>query len=83
VVLGGDDRSSSLAASMPHSMFIAIVSHIPELKTELDVLGSGCSADLIEHKVDAILIQVCMASDLLASHVPSSVARNPPDGVGE
>jgi hypothetical protein len=59
------------------------MSHFAELKTELEVLGSGHRTDSIEDKVDALWIQVRMASYSLASHVPSSVARNPPDGVGE
>jgi hypothetical protein len=66
-----------------HSALVAVVSHFLELKTELEVLRFGRSADLIEDKVDAMWIRVRAASNSLASHVPSSVARNPPDGVGE
>jgi hypothetical protein len=65
------------------SMLVAAVSHFPKLKTELEVLGSGRSADLIEDEADALWIQVHMASDSLVLHVPSSVARNPPDSTGE
>jgi hypothetical protein len=48
-------------------MLVAIVSHFLEPETKLEVLGSGRSA----------------ASDSLVLHVPSSVARNPPNGAGE
>jgi hypothetical protein len=46
-----------------HSALVAIVSHFLELKTELEVLGSGRSADLIKNETDALWIQVCVASD--------------------
>jgi hypothetical protein len=65
-----------------HSTLVAVVLHFPELETELEVLGSGCSVDLIEDEVDALWTRVRTASDSLGSHVPSFVARNPPDGVG-
>jgi hypothetical protein len=66
-----------------HSVLVAIVSHFLELKTELEVLGSSRSADLIKNETDALWIQVRVASDSLASHVPSSVARNPLDDARE
>jgi hypothetical protein len=66
-----------------HSALVAIVSHFPKLKTELEVLRSERSIVLIEDEADALWIQVCAASDLLASHIPSSVARNHPDTMGE
>jgi hypothetical protein len=65
------------------SMLFAAVSHFLELKTELEVLGSGRNVDLTEDEVDALWTRVCMALDLLALYVPSSVARNPPNGVKE
>jgi hypothetical protein len=65
------------------SMLVAAVSHFLELKTELEVLGSGRNVDLTEDEVDALWTRVCMALDLLALYVPSSVARNPPNGVKE
>jgi hypothetical protein len=61
---------------------VAIVSHFPELKTELEVLRSRRNTDLTEDEADALWIRVRWASDSLVSHVPSSVARNPPDDVG-
>jgi hypothetical protein len=64
-------------------MLVAAVSHFPELKTEIEVHGSGHDAHLIKDEEDALWIRVCAASDSLASHVPSSVARNPPDGTWE
>jgi hypothetical protein len=58
------------------SLLVASLSHFLELKSELELLGFGRNADLIEDHADA-------ASDSLASLVPSSVARDPPDGMGE
>jgi hypothetical protein len=65
------------------SALVTTVSHFPELKTDLEVLGSGHSADLIEDKAVALWTRVHAASDLLVSYVPSSIACNPPDGTGE
>jgi hypothetical protein len=53
------------------------MSHFPELKTELEVLGSERNADLTGGKADALWIQVRATSDLLPSHVRSTVAHNP------
>jgi hypothetical protein len=64
-------------------VLVAAVSHFLELETELEVLGFGHSVDLIEDKLDVVWTRVHVALDSLASHVPSSIARNPPDGVGE
>jgi hypothetical protein len=58
------------------SVLVATLSHFLELKCELELLGFGRNEDLIEDHADA-------ASDSLASLVPSSVARDPPDGTGE
>jgi hypothetical protein len=66
-----------------HSALVAAVLHFPELKTELEVLGSERSLNLIEDEADALWIRVHAASDSLASHVPSSVACNPLDDMGE
>jgi Trp operon repressor len=44
---------------------------------KLEVLGSGCSVDLTKDEADALWTRVRVASDLLASHVSSSAARNP------
>jgi hypothetical protein len=48
------------------SVLVAALSHFPELKSELELFRTRVRA----------------ASDSLASHVPPSVARSPPDGVG-
>jgi hypothetical protein len=81
-----DDRIDAVAANGVYwgnrSALVAAMSHFPELKIDLDVLGSGCNADLTEDEVDALWTRVCAASDLLVSYVPSSVARNPPDDTG-
>jgi hypothetical protein len=37
-----------------HSAFVAAVSHFPELKTELEVLGSRHIIDLTEDEADAL-----------------------------
>jgi hypothetical protein len=66
-----EDRIDATTANGVHwwscSTLAIVVSHLLELKTEQEVLGSGCSADLIEDEADALWIQVCAASDLLAS----------------
>jgi hypothetical protein len=54
-----------------------------ELKPEQELLGPGCNTDLIEDEADGLWTWVCAALDLLVTYVPSSVARGPPDGVGE
>jgi hypothetical protein len=65
------------------STLVTAVSHFLELKTELEVLGSRHNVDLTEDEADAMWIRMCMASNSLASHVPSSVVYNPPDSAGE
>jgi hypothetical protein len=54
-----------------------------ELKSELELLGSGSNADLTDDQADALWTLVDKASDSLVSLIPSSVPRDPPDGVGE
>jgi hypothetical protein len=58
------------------------VLHFLDLKFELELLGSRRNADLTEDEADTIWTQVRMASDMLASCVPPSVAHGPPDGTG-
>jgi hypothetical protein len=53
------------------------VSHFLELDIDEEVLRFGRSAGLIEDEVNTLWSQVHMAVDSLASHAPSSVARNP------
>jgi hypothetical protein len=70
-----EDRIDAVAANgicwVSRSALVAIISHFLKLKTEL------------EGEADALWIRVRVASDSLPSHVPSSVAHNPPDDVGE
>jgi hypothetical protein len=65
------------------STLVATVSHFLELDADLEVLGSDHFTGLTEDEVDALWSRVRAASDLLASHVPSSVACHPPDSAGE
>jgi hypothetical protein len=64
-------------------MLVAALSHFPELKSELELLGSRRKADLIDDQADALWPLVSVASNSLASLVPSSFARDPPDDAGE
>jgi hypothetical protein len=59
------------------------LSHFLELKSELELLGSGRNADLTEDQADALWPLVDAASDLLVLFIPSSVAHDPSDGAGE
>jgi hypothetical protein len=65
------------------STLVAALSHFLELKSELELLGSGRNADLTEDQADALWPLVDAASDLLALFFPSSVAHDPSDGAGE
>jgi hypothetical protein len=80
-------RIDTVAAKEVHwgsrSMLVAAISHFPELDVDLKVLGSSRSVGLTEDEVDALWSLVRTAVDLLTSHVPSSVAHNPHDGVGK
>jgi hypothetical protein len=66
-----------------HSALVAAVLHFLELMAELEALGSGRNAYFTEDEEDALWTRVRTTSDLLASHVPSSATRYPPDGAGE
>jgi hypothetical protein len=48
------------------STLVAAMSHFLELKSELQLLGSGCNVDLTEDQADALWTRVRMASDSLA-----------------
>jgi hypothetical protein len=61
----------------------AALSRFPELELELELLGSGHNADLMEGQLDALWTQTRQASESLLSSLPSSVACRPPDGVRE
>jgi hypothetical protein len=62
---------------------VAALSDFLELKSVLELHGSGRNADLTDNQADAIWPLVSAASDSLALLVPSLIARDPPDGAGE
>jgi hypothetical protein len=66
-----------------HSALVVMVLHFPELDADLEVLGSGHNAGLAKDEINHLRSWVCAVVDLLSSHIPSSVARSPPDSVGE
>jgi hypothetical protein len=51
---------------------VASVSHFLELKSKLELLGSGRNVDLTEDEANALWIRVCAALDSLTSYVASS-----------
>jgi hypothetical protein len=61
------------------SMLVAVLSHFPKQEPELELLGSGRDANLSDDQADALLPLVSLASDLLTSLIPSSLARGLPD----
>jgi hypothetical protein len=65
------------------STLVAFLSHFPELMSELELLGSGQNVDLTDDQADSLWPLVSLASDSLASLVPSSIACNPPNDVLE
>jgi hypothetical protein len=65
------------------SALVTTLSHFLELKSELELLGPRRNVDLIEDQTDALWPLVDAASDSLASLVPSSIARDHPDEVGD
>jgi hypothetical protein len=62
---------------------IVALSHFLKLEAELELLGSGCNAAVMEGQVDSLWILARPSSELLALLVLPSVARGPPDGAGE
>jgi hypothetical protein len=65
------------------SALVATLSHFPELKSELELLGFGQNADLTDDQADALWPLVSVASDSLTSLVPSSITHDPPNDAGE
>jgi hypothetical protein len=61
------------------STLVAVLSHFPKLEPELELLGLGQDADTTNNEADIFWYLVSMASDSLASLVPSLLARDPPD----
>jgi hypothetical protein len=68
---------------MPWQLTESAGSHFLELKSELELVGSGNNVDLIEDQAYALCPMVDAALDSLASLIPCSIARDPPDGAGE
>jgi hypothetical protein len=62
---------------------VTALSHFSKLKSTLELLGSRHNVDLIDDLADALWPLVDAASDSLALLIPSSVARDPPNGTGE
>jgi hypothetical protein len=60
------------------STWVATVSHVSELETKMEVLGSRRSTCLIEDEANALWTRVRAALDSLELYVPSSVACNSP-----
>jgi hypothetical protein len=80
-----EGRINTVAAngvSCGRSALLATMSQFPELEADLEVLVSGCSVGLTEDKADALWTRVRVASDSLASHVPSSVCSWPTQSGG-
>jgi hypothetical protein len=65
------------------SALVAAVSDFLKLDIDLEVLRSGHNAGLKEGEVDALWFRVRVVTDSLVLHVPSLVAYNPPNSVGE
>jgi hypothetical protein len=61
------------------SMLVTASSHFPELKSDLELLGSGRNTDLHDEQADVFWPLVSMASDSLSSLVTSLFARDPLD----
>jgi hypothetical protein len=64
-------------------MLVATLSHFLELKTELELLGSRHSVDLIEDQADALWSLVSAALNSSALLIPSTVTCDSPDRMGE
>jgi hypothetical protein len=63
-------------------VLVTALSHFPELKSKLELLGSRSNADLTDDQVDALWSMVSVALDSLVSLVPSLIAHDPPDDAG-
>jgi hypothetical protein len=56
-----------------------VSSHFLELESELELLGSGYNADLMNDEMETPWTRTCRASESLSSRVP----HNPPDDARE
>jgi hypothetical protein len=63
-------------------VWIATLSHFPELLTELELLGFRHNVDPTKGQLDALWTQTCRASESLALGIPSPIARDSPDDAG-
>jgi hypothetical protein len=61
----------------------AVLSHIPKLELELELLRPSNNVDLTRDLVEVFWTQSCRALESLSSRVHPSVARSPPNGTGE
>jgi hypothetical protein len=61
------------------SALVAILSYSPELEHKLELLGSGRDVDPSDDQADALWPLVSVASDKLASLIPSSLAHDRSD----
>jgi hypothetical protein len=80
-----ENRISTVAANGirwgTRSVLLAALSYFPKLELELELLGSRRDAYLSNNQADALWPLVSVASDLLASLLPSSLPRDPPNDV--
>jgi hypothetical protein len=65
------------------STLVAALLHFSELKSKLELHGFGQNVDLTDDQPNALWPLVSVTSDSLASLVPSSIVRNPPDDMVE
>jgi hypothetical protein len=65
------------------SALVAALLRFPDVKSELELLGSRRNVDLTDDQVDALWPLVSAALDSLVSLVPSSIAHDPPNDAGE
>jgi hypothetical protein len=77
-----DNEAANGVHSGTQSALLVALSYFLELKSELELLGSGRNMDLTEDMANALWTWVSAASDSLESHVPPSVAHNPPEDAG-
>jgi hypothetical protein len=62
---------------------ITVLSHFPKLELKLELLGSGYNADLTKDEMEAFWTRTHRALESLSPRAPLSVARGPPNNVGE
>jgi hypothetical protein len=60
-----------------------VLSHLPELEVELDLLGPSYNADLSCDEMETLWTRTHRASEFLSSWVPPSAAHNLPNDARE